>query len=74
MQVFLVSVLALTLGRVVVDDFQRLYAVVIEIFTPHTTGDGAHTQSIVMNSTPSRVRFIETTHLENRPDVKVRFR
>jgi fructose-1,6-bisphosphatase II len=38
------------------------------------TGDGAHTQSIVMNSTPSRVRFIETTHLENRPDVKVRFR
>ena len=38
------------------------------------TGDGAHTQSIVMNSTPPRVRFIETTHLENRPDVKVRFR
>jgi fructose-1,6-bisphosphatase class II len=38
------------------------------------TGDGAHTHSIVMNSTPSRVRFIETTHLENRPDVKVRFR
>jgi fructose-1,6-bisphosphatase II len=38
------------------------------------TGDGAHTQSIVMNSTPSRVRFIETTHLDNRPDVKVRFR
>jgi fructose-1,6-bisphosphatase II len=38
------------------------------------TGDGAHVQSIVMNSTPARVRFIETTHLENRPDVKVRFR
>jgi fructose-1,6-bisphosphatase II len=38
------------------------------------TGDGAHTQSVVMNSTPSRVRFIETTHLDNRPDVKVRFR
>ncbi len=38
------------------------------------TGDGAHTQSVVMNSTPARVRFIETTHLENRPDVKVRFR
>jgi fructose-1,6-bisphosphatase class II len=38
------------------------------------TGDGSHTQSIVMNSTPARVRFIETTHLENRPDVKVRFR
>jgi fructose-1,6-bisphosphatase class II len=38
------------------------------------TGDGAHTQSIVMNSTPARVRFVETTHLDNRPDVKVRFR
>jgi fructose-1,6-bisphosphatase II len=38
------------------------------------TGDGSHTQSVVMNSTPSRVRFIETTHMENRPDVKVRFR
>jgi fructose-1,6-bisphosphatase II len=38
------------------------------------TGDGSHTQSIVMNSTPARVRFIETTHLDNRPDVKVRFR
>jgi fructose-1,6-bisphosphatase II len=38
------------------------------------TGDGMHTQSIVMNSSPARVRFIETTHLENRPDVKVRFR
>jgi fructose-1,6-bisphosphatase class II len=38
------------------------------------SGDGTHTQSIVMNSTPARVRFIETTHLENRPDVKVRFR
>jgi len=38
------------------------------------TGDGAHTQSIVMTSAPARVRFIETTLLENRPDVKVRFR
>jgi fructose-1,6-bisphosphatase class II len=38
------------------------------------TGDGAHTQSIVMTSCPARVRFIDTTHLENRPDVKVRFR
>src|SRR6185312_4578399 len=36
------------------------------------TGDGAHTQSVVMNSMPSRVRFIDTTHLENKPDVKVR--
>ena len=38
------------------------------------TGDGMHTESIVMNSSPARVRFINTTHLENRPDVKVRFR
>jgi fructose-1,6-bisphosphatase class II len=37
------------------------------------TGDGTHTQSVVMTSTPARVRFIETTHLENKPDVKVRF-
>src|SRR4051812_10026642 len=38
------------------------------------TGDGVHTHSIVMNSNPARVRFVETTHLENKPDVKVRFR
>jgi fructose-1,6-bisphosphatase II len=38
------------------------------------TGDGTHTQSIVMTSSPARVRFIDTTHLENKPDVKVRFR
>ena len=38
------------------------------------TGDGTHTQSVVMTSAPARVRFIDTTHLENKPDVKVRFR
>jgi fructose-1,6-bisphosphatase II len=38
------------------------------------TGDGVHTQSIVMTATPARVRFIDTTRLENKPDVKVRFR
>src|SRR5215469_13625821 len=38
------------------------------------SADGAHTHSIVMTSHPARVRFIETTHLDNRPDVKVRFR
>ena len=38
------------------------------------TGDGTHTQSVVMNSNPARVRFVDTTHLENKPDVKVRFR
>src|ERR1044071_8656938 len=31
------------------------------------TGDGTHTQPIVMISTPPRVRFIDTTHLENKP-------
>jgi len=38
------------------------------------SSDGAHTQSVVMTSAPATVRFIETTHLDNRPDVKVRFR
>jgi fructose-1,6-bisphosphatase class II len=38
------------------------------------SGDGMHTQSVVMTSVPPRVRFIDTTHLENKPDVKVRFR
>jgi fructose-1,6-bisphosphatase/sedoheptulose 1,7-bisphosphatase-like protein len=36
-------------------------------------GDGTRTQSIVMTRTPARVRFIDTVHLENKPDVKVRF-
>jgi len=38
------------------------------------TGDGVHTQAVVMTSAPARVRFLDTTHLENKPDVKVRFR
>jgi fructose-1,6-bisphosphatase II len=38
------------------------------------SSDGVHTESVVMTSAPARVRFIETTHLDNRPDVKVRFR
>jgi fructose-1,6-bisphosphatase class II len=37
-------------------------------------GDGTRTQSIVMTAHPPRVRFIDTVHLENKPDVKVRFR
>src|SRR5450755_4803509 len=37
-------------------------------------GDGTRTESIVMTHTPARVRFVDTTHLENKPDVKVRFR
>jgi fructose-1,6-bisphosphatase/sedoheptulose 1,7-bisphosphatase-like protein len=38
------------------------------------TGDGVDTQSVVMTSSPARVRFIDTTQLENKPDGKVRFR
>jgi fructose-1,6-bisphosphatase II / sedoheptulose-1,7-bisphosphatase len=38
------------------------------------TGDGIHTQSVVMTLHPARVRFLDSTRLENRPDVKVRFR
>ncbi len=39
------------------------------------TGDGVHTQSVVMTlSLKACVRFLNTTHLENKPDVKVRFR
>jgi fructose-1,6-bisphosphatase class II len=38
------------------------------------TGDGIHSQSVVMTLSPARVRFLNTTHLENKPDVKVRFR
>ena len=37
-------------------------------------GDGTRTQSIVMTHSPARVRFVDTVHLENKPDVKVRFR
>lgn len=37
-------------------------------------GDGTRTQSIVLTLSPARVRFIDTVHLENKPDVKVRFR
>jgi fructose-1,6-bisphosphatase II len=38
------------------------------------TGDGVHTEAVVMTLSPACVRFVETTHLENKPDVKVRFR
>ncbi|MGH9782718.1 MAG: fructose-bisphosphatase class II, partial [Terriglobia bacterium] len=36
-------------------------------------GDGTRTQSLVMTSTSAKVRFVDTVHLERRPDVKVRF-
>jgi fructose-1,6-bisphosphatase II len=38
------------------------------------SGEGVRTQSIVLTATPARARFIDTVHLENRPDVRVRFR
>ena len=36
-------------------------------------GDGTRTQSLVMTSASAKVRFVDTVHLERRPDVKVRF-
>jgi fructose-1,6-bisphosphatase class II len=38
------------------------------------SADGTRTNSIVMTLQPARVRFVDGMHLENRPDVKVRFR
>jgi fructose-1,6-bisphosphatase II len=38
------------------------------------SGEGVRTQSILLTATPARARFIDTVHLENRPDVRVRFR
>ncbi|MCI0365601.1 MAG: class II fructose-bisphosphatase [Phycisphaerales bacterium] len=37
-------------------------------------GDGTRTQSVVMTLQPARVHFIDTVHVDNRPDVKVRLR
>ena len=36
-------------------------------------GDGIRTHSLVMNLEERQVRFIDSVHLEKRPDVKVRF-
>ena len=36
--------------------------------------DGTRTQSLVMTLAASKVRFIDTVHLERRPDIQVRFR
>ena len=35
--------------------------------------EGLRTQSLVMTMTSAKVRFIDTVHLERRPDIKVRF-
>jgi len=36
-------------------------------------GDGIRTSSLVMQTNPHRVRFIDSIHVDFRPDVKVRF-
>ena len=36
-------------------------------------GEGTRTQSLIMTLENRQVRFIDTVHLEKRPDVKVRF-
>jgi fructose-1,6-bisphosphatase II / sedoheptulose-1,7-bisphosphatase len=36
-------------------------------------GEGVRTHSLVMNLSERKVRFVDTVHLENRPDIQVRF-
>jgi fructose-1,6-bisphosphatase II len=36
-------------------------------------GDGVRTHSLVMKHSERKVRFVDTVHLANRPDIKVRF-
>jgi fructose-1,6-bisphosphatase II / sedoheptulose-1,7-bisphosphatase len=36
--------------------------------------DGTRTQSLVMTLAASKVRFIDTVHVERRPDIQIRFR
>jgi fructose-1,6-bisphosphatase/sedoheptulose 1,7-bisphosphatase-like protein len=36
-------------------------------------GDGVRTSSLIMQSKPSRIRFIDTIHVEQAGTVKVRF-
>jgi fructose-1,6-bisphosphatase II len=36
-------------------------------------GEGVRTSSVVMTLNTGRVRFIESIHLDKKPDVKVRF-
>jgi fructose-1,6-bisphosphatase II / sedoheptulose-1,7-bisphosphatase len=36
-------------------------------------GDGVRTHTLVMTSTPHQVRFIDTIHAKDAPDVKIRF-
>ena len=36
-------------------------------------GEGARTSSLIMTLNTGKVRFIESIHLEKKPDIKVRF-
>jgi len=36
-------------------------------------GDGTRTSSIVMQSDPPRIRFVDTIHVEPHKDVRIRF-
>jgi fructose-1,6-bisphosphatase II len=36
-------------------------------------GEGVRTHSLVMNLSERKVRFVDTVHLDNRPDIQVRF-
>jgi fructose-1,6-bisphosphatase class II len=36
-------------------------------------GDGTRTSSVIMQNSPHRIRFIDSTHVANRDDVKIRF-
>jgi len=36
-------------------------------------GQGTRTQSLVMTLESKKVRFVDTVHVEDRPDLKVRF-
>jgi fructose-1,6-bisphosphatase/sedoheptulose 1,7-bisphosphatase-like protein len=36
-------------------------------------GDGIRTSSLIMQTHPHRVRFIDSIHVDSRADVKVRF-
>ena len=36
-------------------------------------GDGTRTSSVIMQNAPHRIRFIDSTHVATRGDVKIRF-
>ena len=36
-------------------------------------GDGVRTHTLVMTTVPHQVRFIDTIHAKDDPDVKIRF-